>query len=139
MNVKGKWCWWNMEIHFPINILEAIFECEGWRNVKEMYRLKFFNKMVVKKSFLTCVNVVRCLRRAGVGQDAGVWPEWPVCGKVEMPLPGDEILPDTDEIPLFGSGFSFLKAPSAFGNAWKRWTYKIPSNTVSHRILSCKL
>jgi hypothetical protein len=31
-----------------------------------------------------------------------------------MPLPGDEIpLPETDEIPLLGSGFNFLNAPSA--------------------------
>jgi hypothetical protein len=31
-----------------------------------------------------------------------------------MPLPGDEMpLPETDDIPLFGSGFSFLNAPSA--------------------------
>lgn len=29
-----------------------------------------------------------------------------------MPLPGDDTLPET-EIPLLGSGFSFLKAPSA--------------------------
>jgi hypothetical protein len=29
-----------------------------------------------------------------------------------MPLPGDDTLPETD-IPLLGSGFSFLKAPSA--------------------------
>lgn len=62
---------------------------------------------------LTWVNVVRCRLRAGVGQDAvvGVWPAcW---GRDEIPLPGDEMLPDTDESPLFGSGFSFLKAPSA--------------------------
>jgi hypothetical protein len=30
-----------------------------------------------------------------------------------MPLPGDDMLPETEEIPLFGSGFSFLNAPSA--------------------------
>lgn len=30
-----------------------------------------------------------------------------------MPLPGDETLPETDDKPLLGSGFSFLKAPSA--------------------------
>lgn len=30
-----------------------------------------------------------------------------------MPLPGDETLPETDDNPLLGSGFSFLKAPSA--------------------------
>jgi hypothetical protein len=32
-----------------------------------------------------------------------------------MPLPGDDTLPETDDNPLFGSGFSFLKAPSAGG------------------------
>lgn len=30
-----------------------------------------------------------------------------------MPLPGDETLPDTEDIPLLGSGFNFLNAPSA--------------------------
>lgn len=30
-----------------------------------------------------------------------------------MPLPGEETLPETDDSPLFGSGLSFLKAPSA--------------------------
>lgn len=30
-----------------------------------------------------------------------------------MPLPGDDTLPDTDDSPLLGSGFSFLNAPSA--------------------------
>lgn len=62
---------------------------------------------------LTCVNVVRCLLRAGVGQDAvvGVCPAcW---GSDEIPLPGDDTPPETDESPLFGSGFSFLNAPSA--------------------------
>jgi hypothetical protein len=39
---------------------------------------------------------------------------WPACwGKDEMPLPGDDTLPDTDDNPLLGSGLSFLKAPSA--------------------------
>lgn len=61
----------------------------------------------------TCVNVVRCLLLAGVGQDAvvGVCPGcW---GNDETPLPGEETLPETDESPEFGSGFSFLNAPSA--------------------------
>ena len=61
------------------------------------------------------MKVVRCRLRAGVGQDAvvGVWPAcW---GNPEMPLPGDEMPPGTEEPsgPLFGSGFSFLNAPSA--------------------------
>lgn len=61
---------------------------------------------------LTWVNVVRCLRLAGVGQDAVVG----VCTECWLrddttPLPGDVIPPDDN--PLFGSGFSFLKAPSA--------------------------
>lgn len=59
------------------------------------------------------MNVVRCLRLAGVGHETvvGVWPAcW---GNDDIPLPGDDTLPDTDESPLFGSGFSFLKAPSA--------------------------
>lgn len=31
-----------------------------------------------------------------------------------MTLPGDDMpLPETDDRPLFGSGFSFLNAPSA--------------------------
>lgn len=30
-----------------------------------------------------------------------------------MPLPGDETPPDRDDSPEFGSGFSFLNAPSA--------------------------
>lgn len=31
-----------------------------------------------------------------------------------MPLPGEDMpLPDTEDRPLFGSGFSFLNAPSA--------------------------
>ncbi len=59
------------------------------------------------------MNVVRCLRLAGVGQEAvvGVWPA--CCGNVDIPLPGDDTLPETDDKPLFGSGFNFLKAPSA--------------------------
>lgn len=46
-------------------------------------------------SLRTCVKVVLCRRRAGVGQLAvvGVWPMW--------------------GLEAQGSGFSFLKAPSA--------------------------
>lgn len=65
---------------------------------------------------LTWVKVVRCRRRAGVGHETvvGVCPAW---GNDEMPLPGDDMpLPDTDDRPLFGSGFSFLNAPSAEKN-----------------------
>lgn len=41
----------------------------------------------------------------------GVCPAW---GNDEIPLPGDDMpLPDTDDRPLFGSGFNFLNAPSA--------------------------
>lgn len=61
----------------------------------------------------TWVNVVRCLRLAGVGQDAvvGVCPAcW---GNEEIPLPGDDTPPETVDNPEFGSGFSFLNAPSA--------------------------
>lgn len=61
----------------------------------------------------TWVNVVRCLRLAGVGQDAvvGVCPAcW---GNDEIPLPGDDTPPDNDDKPEFGSGFNFLNAPSA--------------------------
>lgn len=65
------------------------------------------------KCWFTWVNVVRCLRLAGVGQDAvvGVCPAcW---GNDEIPLPGDETPPDNDDKPEFGSGFNFLNAPSA--------------------------
>lgn len=61
----------------------------------------------------TWVNVVRCLLLAGVGHEAvvGVCPAcW---GNEETPLPGEDTPPETDESPLFGSGFSFLNAPSA--------------------------
>lgn len=61
------------------------------------------------------MNVVLWRLLAGVGQDAvvGVWPA--CCGRVDIPLPGDDTLPETDDDkPLFGSGFSFLKAPSAW-------------------------
>lgn len=62
---------------------------------------------------LTCVNVVRCLRLAGVGHDAVVGV-WPACWlNDDKPLPGDVIPADADERPELGSGFSFLKAPSA--------------------------
>lgn len=50
---------------------------------------------------------------AGVGHDAvvGVCPAcW---GIDETPLPGDDTPPETDDSPVFGSGFNFLKAPSA--------------------------
>lgn len=58
----------------------------------------------------TCVNVVRCLLRAGVGHEAvvGVCPA--CCG----PRAGDSA--DVPLVPLLvppGSGFSFLNAPSA--------------------------
>lgn len=56
---------------------------------------------------------MRCLLLAGVGHETvvGVCPAcW---GKDEIPLPGDEMLPDTEDNPLLGSGLSFLKAPSA--------------------------
>lgn len=61
----------------------------------------------------TWVNVVRCRLLAGVGQDAvvGVCPAW--WGNDDIPLPGDETPPDNDDKPEFGSGFSFLNAPSA--------------------------
>lgn len=32
-----------------------------------------------------------------------------------MPLPGDETPPDNEDRPEFGSGLSFLNAPSAVG------------------------
>lgn len=57
------------------------------------------------------MNVVLCRLRAGVGHETvvGVCPAcW---GNEDIPLPGDET-PETD-IPLLGSGLSFLKAPSA--------------------------
>lgn len=38
----------------------------------------------------------------------------PACwGNEETPLPGEDTPPETDESPLFGSGLSFLNAPSA--------------------------
>lgn len=54
---------------------------------------------------LTCVNVVLCLLRAGVGQDAVVGV-WPACGG-----PFGDTPPDNPP-ELKGSGFNFLKAPS---------------------------
>lgn len=58
---------------------------------------------------------MRCLLLAGVGHDAVVGV-WPLCwGNEDIPLPGDETLPETEDNPLFGSGFNFLKAPSAIG------------------------
>lgn len=58
------------------------------------------------------MNVVLWRRLAGVGHETVVGV-CPVCwGNDEMPLPGDDTLPETD-IPLLGSGLSFLKAPSA--------------------------
>lgn len=73
--------------------------------------LASLEKLYVERA--TWVNVVRCLRLAGVGHEAvvGVCPAcW---GNEEMPLPGDETPPDRDDSPEFGSGFSFLNAPSA--------------------------
>lgn len=62
---------------------------------------------------LTCVNVVRCLRLAGVGHEAVVGV-WPACWlNDDKPLPGDVIPPVTLGCPVLGSGFSFLNAPSA--------------------------
>lgn len=64
---------------------------------------------------LTCVNVVRCLRLAGVGQDAVVGV-WPACWlSDDNPLPGEVMPAETVDRPLLGSGLSFLKAPSAVG------------------------
>lgn len=52
------------------------------------------------------MKVVRCLRRAGVGQEAVVGV-WPACWGPPGDTVPNELLP-----VLCGSGFSFLKAPS---------------------------
>lgn len=58
---------------------------------------------------MTCVKVVLCRRRAGVGHDAVVG----VCPACWGPSAGDRA--DAPDAPLAppGSGFNFLNAPSA--------------------------
>lgn len=59
-----------------------------------------------------------------MGHDAvvGVWPAWWL--NDDKPLPGDVTPAETVERPELGSGFSFLKAPSAILHICK-WKQEI--------------
>lgn len=87
--------------------------CSYWTKIEIANLNEIECKTQLCFQVITWVNVVRCLLLAGVGHDAvvGVCPAcW---GNEETPLPGEDTPPETDESPLFGSGFSFLNAPSA--------------------------